>query len=165
MIYRLARETDIDTICAFVDAAIQTLEEHGIFQWDSLYPTREDFLDDVQKQQLYVGEINGKDLAVVYALNKESDEQYQNGAWKYPDCEYRVLHRLCVNPSYQHRGVAKNTLLYIERALRETGVEAIRLDAFSQNPFALSLYRNNGYEKVGNADWRKGRFWLMEKRL
>ena len=27
------------------------------------------------------------------------------------------------------------------------------------------LYEKNGYIKRGYADWRKGRFWLMEKKL
>lgn len=40
-----------------------------------------------------------------------------------------------------------------------------RLDAFTENPFALKLYDNLGYSRVGYADWRKGRFYLMEKYL
>lgn len=164
MIYRLAEETDTDTICAFVKNAINHMEAHHIFQWDDLYPTREDFLADIHKQQLFVGMVD-RDIAVVYVVNKESDEQYQNGDWNYPDSECRVIHRLCVNPAYQNRGVAKSTLLHIEEELREAGVETIRLDVFSRNPSALSLYQNNGYEKTGDADWRKGRFYLMEKHL
>lgn len=164
MIYRLAEETDIDQICALVKNAIKTMEAHRIFQWDDVYPAREDFLADIQKRQLFVG-LADHEIAVVYVVNKESDEQYQNGDWNYPDSEYRVIHRLCVNPTYQNRGIAKSTLLHIEKELREAGVETIRLDVFSCNPSALSLYQKNGYQKTGHADWRKGRFYLMEKNL
>lgn len=164
MLYRLAIENDIDTICSLIENAIKVMENQNIYQWDSLYPTREDFVEDIQKQQLYVGTKNG-DIAVTYALNSDSDEQYQNGVWKYPDSEYRIIHRLCVNPKYQNRGVGRDTLLYIEKELRKIGVETIRLDVFSNNPFALSLYQNNGYKQVGSADWRMGRFYLMEKSL
>ena len=104
-------------------------------------------------------------IALVYALNQESDGQYANGAWKYPDGEYRVLHRFCVHPRYKRQGLAKAALLHLENELRQAGVETVRLDVFSQNPFALALYRRQGYEQVGFADWRKGRFFLMEKRL
>ena len=62
-------------------------------------------------------------------------------------------------------GIAKTTLSHIEQELWKSNIEAVRLDAFSENPFALSLYQKAGYEKVGVADWRKGRFYLMEKRL
>ena len=164
MIYRLAKETDIDKICSLVESAVRKMELQQIFQWDNLYPTKADFLDDVQKQQLFIG-MSNNDISVVYVLNKDSDKEYENGAWKYPNSEYRIIHRLCVNPEYQNRGIAKSTLIHIEKELREMGIETIRLDVFSNNPFALSLYQNNGYKKVGNADWRKGRFYLMEKHL
>lgn len=109
MIYRLAKETDIDKICSLIENAIIIMENQKIFQWDSLYPSKEDFLDDIQKQQLFVG-LTNNDILVIYTLNKDSDKQYQNGDWKYPDSEYRIIHRLCVNPKYQNRGIAKITL-------------------------------------------------------
>lgn len=164
MVYRLAEEKDIDEICKLIKDAINSMEEQGIFQWDDIYPGKADFLADIQKQQLSVGVLND-DIAVVYTVNDECDKAYENGRWNYPDCRYRIIHRLCVNPIYQNRGIAKDTLSYIENELHKCNVEAIRLDVFSENPFALSLYRNAGYEEVGFADWRKGRFYLMEKRL
>lgn len=54
---------------------------------------------------------------------------------------------------------------YIEKEVSSMGFQAIRLDAFTENPFALKLYDNLGYSRVGYADWRKGRFYLMEKYL
>ena len=164
MRYRLAKETDIESICRIISSAISEMENRGIFQWDSIYPTKEDFLDDIQDKTLFVG-ILDHDISVVFTINKECDEQYQNGVWEKPDSDYRVIHRLCVAPVYQNKGIAKDTLDYIENELRKTGVESIRLDVFCNNPFALSLYRNNGYKDVGIAKWRKGYFFLMEKVL
>lgn len=164
MFYRLAQESDIDEICKLIKNAICSMEEQGIFQWDDIYPAKADFLADIQKQQLYVGVLDN-DIAVVYTVNEECDKAYENGRWNYPDCTYRIIHRLCVDPVYQNRGIAKDTLSHIENELHELHVEAIRLDVFSENPFALSLYCNAGYEEVGFADWRKGRFYLMEKLL
>ena len=87
MIYRLAKETDIDKICSLVESAVRKMEIQQIFQWDNLYPTKADFLDDVQKQQLFIG-MSNNDISVVYVLNKDSDKEYENGAWKYPNSEY-----------------------------------------------------------------------------
>jgi len=56
-------------------------------------------------------------------------------------------------------------LLHIEEQIKNMGYLSIRLDVFSENPYALKLYEKNGYEKRGHADWRKGRFFLMEKTL
>ena len=164
MIYRLADERDIESICDIVASAIAEMESRGIFQWDNVYPTSEDFISDIQEKNLFVGILDDR-IAVMFAINKECDEQYANGAWRYPDSESRVIHRLCVDPSYQNRGVARETLGYIENILHDAGIETIRLDVFCDNPAALALYRNSGYEEVGTAQWRKGQFLLMEKHL
>ena len=162
--YRKATTNDLEAIDDLVRAAIETMEENGIFQWDDLYPVREDFQKDIDEGQLYVGLAHGQ-MAVVYALNQTCDEEYENGRWQYRDEAFYVIHRLCVNPSFQNKGIAKSTLLHIEKQLTERGVHVIRLDVFSNNPYALRLYRSMGYLEVGHADWRKGRFFLMEKRF
>ena len=164
MEYRPAEEHDLEAICGLVRSAIAEMENNEIFQWDDVYPSKYDFLEDIKKGHLFVGVLDG-DISVVFAVNKEYDAQYGNGSWKYPDSEYRVIHRLCVSPKHQHKGIAGKTLAHIEKALLKGGVEAIRLDVFCGNPFALSLYRDRGYEEVGAAEWRKGRFLLMEKHL
>ena len=160
--HRIANPNDLNEICSLVGNAIDTMVRQNIFQWDEVYPTREDFQKDIEKGQLYIGLID-KHIAVVYALNQEYDEQYKNGNWRYKNEPFYIIHRLCVNPAFQNMGVAKSTLLHIEEELKTIGIHSIRLDVFSENPFALKLYNNLGYTKVGHADWRKGRFYLMEK--
>lgn len=162
--YRFAKMDDLDAVCRLVSRVIDGMEADRIFQWDEYYPLREDFADDIRKNELYVGVI-GDDIAVIYTLNAECDKEYNDGHWRYTDCNYRVIHRFCVDPKYQHRGIAGYTLNHIEERLRKSKAGAVRLDVFSGNPHALALYRNAGYEKAGYADWRKGRFFLMEKSL
>ena len=162
--YRKAELNDIEEICSIVHDAVDVMERDNIFQWDDLYPDKGDFQEDIKKSQLYVGLVNGQ-IAVIYTLNQECDKEYENGKWKYKDEPFYIVHRLCVNPDFQNKGIAKSTLLYIEKQLKEMGIHVIRLDVFSDNPFALRLYNSLGYSKVGHADWRKGKFFLMEKRF
>ena len=162
--YRNANNDDLDEVFQLVENAIQQMERDKIYQWDSIYPTKEDFYNDIKKNELYVGVINDK-IVVVYSLSKECDEQYKNGEWQYIGDKYMVIHRLCVSPDFQKQGIAQTTLLHIEGDLKLLGMKAIRLDVFCENPYALKLYSNSGYSKVGIAHWRKGKFLLMEKLL
>lgn len=160
--YRLAALTDLDKICTLVSTAIEEMLRQKINQWDGLYPTREDIKADIENQQLYVGMVKHQ-IAVIYTINQAFDEEYKNGDWKRKDEPFFVVHRLCVHPAFQNQGIARNALLHIEATLNAMGIHAIRLDVFSQNPHALKLYHHLGYTKTGHADWRKGRFYLMEK--
>ena len=126
--------------------------------------TRRAGAEDISKQTLYVV-YEGEELIALYVISDESDEAYQSAVWENPDGTAYILHRFCVSPKVQNRGIGKQLLLHIEQQVKAMGYESIRLDTFVENPFAQRLYRHNGYEPRGYADWRKGRFDLMEKKL
>lgn len=162
--YRLACMDDINEIVELVKNAISKMERNHIFQWDELYPTKEDFIQDIANDSLYIG-FYQDEMAVIFVLNQQSEDEYKNGKWLYPNKEYYIIHRFCVNCCFQNKGIGKHTMQFIEEKLRKKNIQAIRLDVFSKNCYALSLYEHMGYSRVGYADWRKGRFYLMEKYL
>jgi ribosomal protein S18 acetylase RimI-like enzyme len=104
-------------------------------------------------------------IIAVFVLNKECDEEYSNGLWEYKGDNFMVLHRLCVNTEYQNKGFGTRTMVCIEEYLKNAGIESIRLDTFSKNQAALRLYDKLGYKRTGEANWRKGLFYLLEKKL
>lgn len=160
--YRLAGQSDVDRVAALASQAAIRMSEQGIGQWDTLYPIREDFQQDILMGQLTVGVAEGK-IVVFYTVNEECDPEYQEAKWKKPEKPHCILHRLCVNPHFQHQGIARQAMEHIQRQAVEKGYQAIRLDVFSKNPHALKLYLGCGFEKVGSVRWRKGEFYLMEK--
>lgn len=162
ILFDCACENEFEEIFAMFCAATAEMERQGIYQWDEIYPDRDILRDDIIKRQLFIGKISDK-IVCAYALNSECDEEYQLGDWKYPIQDARIVHRLCVHPDYQHQGIAKQTMLHVERQAKKLGTLSIRLDAFTQNPHALRLYERLGYNRVGIAAWRKGNFYLMEK--
>ena len=164
MLFRKSTQDDIDEICRMVTHAAKVMDGIGIHQWDEIYPTRENFASDVREDALFIG-TEGNEIAVVFALSKHQEPEYLSAEWEYRGEAFCVIHRLCVNPVFQNRGVAKETLRYIEEHLKSKGVSAIRLDVFTENPYALKLYNNNGYHTTGSANWRKRKFLLMEKLL
>lgn len=164
MEYRLGKTDDIQSICNLVKTAIDTMEKQGIKQWDELYPTKADFLNDIQKNTLYVA-IEDDQIVAIYVISRECDGEYDKCKWENGDETSCIIHRLCVSPEYQNVGVGKQVLEHIEHQLLTLGYGSVRLDVFTENPYAIKLYEKAGYVKRGYADWRKGRFALMEKKL
>lgn len=164
MQYRLGTKEDLDEIGFLIRKAIEHMEQQGIYQWDEFYPTQEDFLYDIDNNTLYVACEDDKIIAI-YVISQECADDYYEWKWENPDDSAYIIHRFCVSPDYQNRGIGSKVLSHIEEQIKSMGYLSIRLDVFSENPYALKLYEKNGYEKRGHADWRKGRFFLMEKTL
>lgn len=162
--YRKGTKKELDAICSLIKDAIAEMEKHSIYQWDEIYPTRTDFEDDINNNNLHVV-FNEDRLVAFYVISGEYDEQYNNASWKYDGDLAYILHRFCVSPMVQNQGIGKTVLNHIEEQIKDMGYQSVRLDTFTENPFAQRLYRHNGYEPRGYADWRKGRFDLMEKKL
>lgn len=160
---RRAVKNDLDSVYQVFSNAIDEMNRRNIPQWDETYPDKKILSDDISRKQLYLGALNN-DIASVYVLNQICDEQYNNGQWHYT-ASFRVIHRLCVNPKFQSMGIGTFTMEHIEATLINDGIETIRLDAFTLNPYALKMYEKLGYKKVGYANWRKGQFYLLEKKL
>jgi len=161
---RKANEGDLPEVFRIFQDAIRHMRSCGIEQWDEVYPDLERLREDISEGFLYVLEENGR-IAAAFVLTPENDEAYGPGRWRYPAETCGVLHRLCVDPAFQGRGIGAQAVLAAERILTQMGGLSMRLDAFSQNPAALSLYEKLGYARVGEVHFRKGLFYLFEKKL
>ena len=157
-----ARPADREELVSVIRSATQTLNQNGIPQWDDVYPNAANVDEDLRNAQLYVVRAEGKIVGMV-TLNRQCDPDYQNGDWRYAGPDFVVVHRLIVSPAVQGQGIGAQIMRMAETLLREQGVQSIRLDAFTQNPYSLRLYEKLGYRVTGEAVWRKGRFYLMEK--
>ena len=162
IVCRKGTADDLDMVCAMVEAAKERMRAQSIDQWDEFYPTREDFESDINENTLYIAQEDGEPVAV-YVISEECEHEYLECRWEYDKA--CVLHRFCVSPDRQGRGIGKQVLEKIEDQLSGMGYGSVRLDVFSKNPYAQRLYEKNGYVRRGHVDWRKGRFWLMEKKL
>lgn len=162
--YETAGEGAQDEAAALFEAVKKSMAEQGIDQWDEAYPDAGDISSDIQEGTLTLVRRGGS-LAAVYTLNRHQDNAYKFGSFKDTSEGYLVLHRLCVHPHSQHSGIAAAALKHIEETAKKEGASSIRLDVFTKNPRAVKLYEQAGYEHAGDAYFRKGRFFLMEKQL
>lgn len=162
--FRRAGTDDLDALVALYGAAAQDMREKGIDQWDEYYPDQETLTEDVESGDMTLGLLDGA-LACAYVVNREYDPEYELGAWEHTEGDFCVLHRLCVNPEMQGRGLARQAMARMEKTALEQGFDSVRLDVFSQNLHAQRLYERLGYRRTGEVRFRKGIFYLMEKKL
>jgi ribosomal protein S18 acetylase RimI-like enzyme len=141
------------------------MREMGIDQWDDVYPSRETLLSDVRERTMYVAFTDTVILVGVVVLNEYQNPEYADVSWTFDAGRAAVVHRLMVAPSYQRRGIARDLMAFAEDRARELGHDAIRLDAFTNNAGALSLYHSLGYHDAGGVTFRKGPFRCFEKSL
>ena len=160
-----AKLSDIDAVMSMVGACTRHMESQGIFQWDDKYPTLSVFRQDITDRSLFV--MNSQDNTIIgtVVLNDYQDPEYREVAWAYCGERIVTLHRLCVHPDIQGHGVAGRLLEFAENKAYHDGCEAIRLDVYSQNITAVSLYEKGGYRKAGIVEFRKGSFFCFEKNL
>jgi ribosomal protein S18 acetylase RimI-like enzyme len=161
-IIRTGQAHDLDQILALTRNCIDSMRGHGIDQWDEIYPDVSILEKDIEDQALKVCEANGRILGCV-AFNGIQDPAYRDAKWRYLEPPIGVVHRLMVDPAAQGRGLAKALMSDLETRAWQSGVRAIRLDAFTSNPTALALYDKLGYLRAGVIRLRKGLFMCYEK--
>jgi len=164
MEFAIDTEQDLPELMALYRAATRQMDEQGIDQWDEIYPAESVLREDIAAGQLTCGRIGGS-IAVAFALEECREGDYEAAAWRYAEPVFAVLHRLCVHPDVQGQGVSRKAMDYLEQLVRSRGIRAIRLDVFPQNPAALHLYESRGFVKAGEITYRKGLFYLYEKKL
>ena len=164
MNFLTAQAEDLAEILRLFRVATTRMDAHGVYQWDEIYPDEGILSEDIARGNMTIGKIDGR-IAVAFMLDFCEDSDYETAAWRYCEQDIVVLHRLCVHPDFQGQGVARQAMDYLENEVRARGIQTIRLDAFSQNPTALHLYESRGYQKAGEISYRKGLFYLYEKKL
>ena len=163
--FRRAVAHDLAAVDALFRCAIDSMCAQGIDQWDAVYPATADFADDIASGTLHLMEYKDQLLAVGVLNCVEEPEWADAASWQYRPDRVCALHRLCVHPQRQSRGIGQRMLSYLELVARAQGFDVIRLDAFLQNLHAIRFYERMGYRHAGNVRFRKGMFGCYEKAL
>jgi ribosomal protein S18 acetylase RimI-like enzyme len=61
---------------------------------------------------------------------------------------------LAVDPIFQRRGFGRALMAEFERIAREQGYDEMDLSVYLDNHPAISFYRNDGWQPVGEGEWR-----------
>lgn len=154
----------LESVTRLVSRAITALDAQGIPQWDEIYPNRDTFASDIGEGTLY-GLTEDGALAGIIVLSEFQDVEYGAVDWQLKDDRPLVIHRLCVDPLFQGTGLARVLMNFAEDYARGHGYRSVRLDAFTQNPVSIALYRSLRFTERGFVQFRKGRVICFEKIL
>lgn len=149
-------------VCDLFSRAIAQMIGKGIYQWDEIYPDNQTLTSDIEKNEMY-GFYQDGTLCGAIVLNEIQLEPYACVHWSVDDAKPLVVHRLCIHPDFQNRGIAYALMEFAEAYAEQYGYRSIRLDAFQDNPAALRLYQRLGYMHRGSISLRKGTFYCYEK--
>jgi len=158
-----AEARHVDPAWRVMDRCRAALAAAGIRQWDDVYPTRDVIAEDVRRGALYVLEDQDVRCVASVALDDVQAEEYRSLTWTTEEPAL-VVHRLCVDPAAQGRGLAHDLMEFAESYAAATGYVSVRLDAYTGNPRSVRLYRRRGYREVGQISFprRELPFWCFE---
>lgn len=143
-----AGETQLPAIEEMMNECIHALSKAGIYQWDANYPNRQTFQNGIDKDQLYILVEQGEVLGIVI-INSKQNTGWDAIPWTYNQGVVLAVHSLAISPKHQGKGYGKKLLHFCEEHAKTNGYHTIRLDVFSENRKANSLYANQGYHKAG----------------
>ncbi len=139
---------DIDTILKITKACAIDMVSKNIHQWNSFYPNRDAFENDVSRNELYVLE-DGFNILGCMVLSKLMDVEYQSVNWLTPNTKNLYIHRLAILPEYQGKGLAQKLMDFAENFGIRNNFTSMRLDTFSKNARNQKFYELRGYTKLG----------------
>ncbi|WP_108422408.1 GNAT family N-acetyltransferase [Flagellimonas amoyensis] len=154
---RPAKISEIPDILSITRACAQKMEQNGIHQWNEHYPSEAAFINDVEREELYVIVENGSILGTI-VVSTFMDDEYRPIQWLTPNGNSTYIHRLSVHPDHQGKGLAQQLMDFAETYSKNRQFVSVRLDTFSQNKRNQRFYEQRGYQKLGDIFFPKQSF-------
>ena len=137
----------VDIIMVLLELVKNNMHHKKIFQWDDAYPSRQDIIDDINLDQLYLLKENNKIIAV-FVLTEIMDIEYKDIDWMTKDGNNIYVHRMAILPSEQGKGWGKKIMKWIHKYAMDNNYISVRLDTFVKNKYSNILFESIGYKKM-----------------
>lgn len=145
---RIGKYSNIDNTLAITKACAINMIQKNIYQWNEHYPNKEVFFKDIERNDLYVLEIENT-LVGCITISAFMDKEYIPIRWLTSNAKNIYLHSLAIHPNQQCKGLANKLKAFAEKFARENDFTSVRLDIFSQNQRNQKLYELRGYKPLG----------------
>lgn len=144
---RHAKISEIPEIITICKACAAYMISNGIYQWNEHYPSAAAFEKDIERDELFVLEVDNKIIGTV-VVSTLVDEEYKPVKWLTPNEQNVYIHRLSIDPDQQGSGYAQKLMDFAENRAKEHGFVSVRLDTFSQNKRNQRFYEKRGYQRL-----------------
>ena len=141
--------TDISNILSLTKACAVFMIEQEIYQWNEHYPNRSAFELDIERDELYVLELDSEILGCI-VISTLMDKEYEPIQWLTPNKNNIYIHRLAIHPKLQGKGYARKLMAFAESFAIENNYSSIRLDTYSQNIRNQKFYELRDYKRLGS---------------
>lgn len=146
---RKATKEDIDSILYMTQQCAIHMMDHGIFQWNETYPNRKAFENDIERNELYILELENSIVGCI-VVSTLKDEEYVPVKWLTSNERAVYIHRLAILPMHQGKGYAQLLMNFAENLALQNNFNSVRLDTFSQNKRNQTFYELRGYQHLGD---------------
>jgi ribosomal protein S18 acetylase RimI-like enzyme len=166
MTVRPATKFDLPRIMELIAEVVPAMNAAGNFQWDNSYPSAAVFELDIERNQLWVAEIESK-IAGIAAITTDQEPEYAEVGWDINQIAI-VTHPLAVSPKYRGRGVAAALLAAAEQEAVRRNIKFLRIDTNTANEATKKLFPKLGYRFAGEIGlgFRPNlRFYCYQKEL
>lgn len=146
---RKATLDDLDDIWSLRIKTSQLLKSRGVDQWQSEFPTKEQFISDIKVGEFYVLELDK--IIGMMALKSGIEDTYNriyDGHW-HSDAPYMTIHRMAIDESYKKLGYGIKLLSFAKEKASRLGYHYLRIDTHQNNQAAIKRFTSFGFSYCG----------------
>ena len=122
-----AETEDLEEIYSLFRSEVELMNTRGNFQWNSKYPSKDDFRTSLLHGNLYLLRLE-KEIAGMAVLDEIQDPAYENVNWQF--IKTVVLHRFIIPEKYRRQAVGRQLLSRIEGLARTSGYQKGMMPCF-----------------------------------
>ncbi|SFA95249.1 GNAT family N-acetyltransferase [Clostridium frigidicarnis] len=160
---RKATYSDLDNIMEIIKETVEEMKSYNNNQWDESYPKVEDFILDIENEELYVHDSKGEIQGFV-CVNYIEPVEYKDLEWS-SEKNFMVIHRMAVSKKVRNKGIGKKLMEFAERLSQSNNINFLKTDTNSVNIKMNSLFKKCGFNFVGEIKFlgKESPFYCYEK--
>ncbi len=133
---RLATYNDIDRILEIKNEIVKEMQTENNPQWHATYPSKDDFLEDIKSNSLYVYDTN--EVIGFICIKKDLDNEYEK-LKESSNTPSFIIHRLGIKKEYRHQNIAYSLMKYAEELATNNNIYLIKADTEIKNNKSVKI--------------------------